>query len=488
MLGSKKVRILLSGDSITEGDGNASAYRFEMFKNLYEAGANFAFVGANGSGDVRLPAAYSAHGGHCGYIIGSEELETMSIRNKLTQSAYRESVEQADMVCLWIGYNDHYQKRHEGMAERYLRLLDCFYEINPKLIMYCGTLFDNCEELNGFLRDFDTAAYQKAYGREVHIVEVHQPQYLPIKGSEDFPEDDGHPAEPGNVKLGRMWADAVLPRVLELNASGEEEDTRVRVRGVISDLTDVTLRPREGKTFHADVWPTDAEVHTVLWFSDAPDVARVDDYGKVVAEGVGCARITAMALDGHMCAHATVTVAGNAVDLARGLRTVYEESFATDDRWDGNVEMITPKYHKISFRWNTAADGTLTSKEHFLLGKNVYCQFTYSSANDRTRSRERFFSLTVGGVEIRISGGAKYASLYENGRLLVDDEALPASATKATYSFLRQGNAVAFYRNNELLGEAVLTLPSPAEDQIRITFGKLNHKNYVCDLFVASDD
>ena len=67
-----RAKIFLTGDSITEGDGNASAYRYALFKKLWEAGAAFTFLGPNTSGDLRLPTAYYPHGGYCGITIGSD--------------------------------------------------------------------------------------------------------------------------------------------------------------------------------------------------------------------------------------------------------------------------------------------------------------------------------------------------------------------------------------------------------------------------------
>ena len=111
---------------------------------------------------------------------------------------------------------------------------------------------------------------------------------------------------------------------------------------------------------------------------------------------------------------------------------------------------------------------------------------TYWTANDSTRSRDRFFSIRIGGIELRISGGAKYASVYEDGVLLIEEEALPAVFTKAKYAVLHEKDTVQFYCNNELIGEANVAYPQE-KGRVEISFGKLNHKTYVSELSVRSN-
>ena len=63
------------GDSLTEGDGNPSAYRYPLFERLFKAGADFRFVGPSSSrDDVRLPALYNHHGGNASTIKSAKSI------------------------------------------------------------------------------------------------------------------------------------------------------------------------------------------------------------------------------------------------------------------------------------------------------------------------------------------------------------------------------------------------------------------------------
>ena len=482
----KKVKILLMGDSITEGDGNPSAYRFQFVKNLFRAGAIFQMIGPKTGWDCRLSDTYIRHGATCGHIIGSEALEKNSLRYNLTQEPFQAAVKEADILCLWIGFNDHYRKLNEGVEARYLKLLDCLYELNPTLSVYCSTLWHEESPLNPFLRSFDTEEYARKYGRKLTVTEVCKSEYMPVHGTDDFPEDDGHPTEKGNIKVGKMWADAVLAEVLARNAKGTGEDDRVRVTGIQTDMKKtLTLRPNEGVTVHASVLPENAEMHTVLYSSSNPAVLSVGDYGKAIAHKEGTAVLRAESLDGAFYEETLVTVAGAPLSYGEGLCEILSEDFTDESRWEGSTEKLAPAYRKLAFRWNGEPKGTLTHKKELAFGDTVYFEFTYWTANDSTRSRERYFSITVGGVELRISGGAKYASLYENGMLLAEEEALPAVFTKAAYAVLHAKDKVMLYCNNELVAEASVACP-PASGHVEINFDKLTHKTYVSNLTVKT--
>lgn len=448
-----RVKVFMSGDSITEGDGNASAYRYALFEKLYSAGAVFSFVGANTSGDVRLPKAYHRHGGHCGYIIGSDAAEDNSIRGKLEKPEYRAAAAEADVVLLWIGFNDYGRKCElDKITERYEKLLDKFYEINPKVIIYAATLFNRSEDqtvLNNWLLSFDTKAYL-ARGRELHIVDMSR--FSLDRAAGDFPEDDGHPTEAGNVKIAAMWYDAIIGRVLELNGTGDPDFVPAKaVTSLSGDLFPRTLRPGESATLHASALPEDAEVTTVLWSVDAPRTASVDCWGLVRALSPGKAVVSAKTLDGGFTLRAEITVAGEPIDYTAGLEKVFESDFTSEESWKGTEGVFSPKFNKLAFRWNRSAEGELTSAAELEVRGKTWLSFMTHTANDRTRDRGRFLSVCFAGLELRISGGAKYTSLYGDGVLLGDDESLPVVARDDVYALLLDGSTAYVLRNNEIL-------------------------------------
>ena len=65
----KNVRIACIGDSITQGTGTYSAYRYYLYRNLISAGATFTYVGSEKRADPRLPQQYQYHGGNTCFIL-----------------------------------------------------------------------------------------------------------------------------------------------------------------------------------------------------------------------------------------------------------------------------------------------------------------------------------------------------------------------------------------------------------------------------------
>ena len=82
----------------------------------------------------------------------------------------------------------------------------------------------------------------------------------------------------------------------------------IAVSGVTLDITDLTLVVGESKTLTATVKPSDATDKSVSWSSDKPDVATVDDSGKVEAKAAGEATVTVTTKDGGKTATCKVTV------------------------------------------------------------------------------------------------------------------------------------------------------------------------------------
>ena len=82
----------------------------------------------------------------------------------------------------------------------------------------------------------------------------------------------------------------------------------IAVSGVTLDITDLTLVVGESKTLTATVKPSDATDKSVSWSSDKPDVATVDDSGKVEAKSAGEATVTVTTKDGGKTATCKVTV------------------------------------------------------------------------------------------------------------------------------------------------------------------------------------
>ncbi len=85
-------------------------------------------------------------------------------------------------------------------------------------------------------------------------------------------------------------------------------DTTISVTGVTLDKETLTIKKGESATLTATVLPADASNKSVIWSSDNPDIATVDDVGKVTALSAGTATITVTTVDGSFTASCLVTV------------------------------------------------------------------------------------------------------------------------------------------------------------------------------------
>ena len=87
---------------------------------------------------------------------------------------------------------------------------------------------------------------------------------------------------------------------------------KVAVMGVTLDKTKLSLEEAKTEKLIATVLPENATNKKMTWHSDKPEVAEVDQNGKVTAKKTGTAKITVTTEDGSKTAECTVTVTAKA--------------------------------------------------------------------------------------------------------------------------------------------------------------------------------
>ncbi len=88
----------------------------------------------------------------------------------------------------------------------------------------------------------------------------------------------------------------------------EKVTEQVAVTGVTVSPTTATVEVRDSVQLNATVAPENATNKKVTWSSDKPEIASVDENGKVKGVAVGTAKITATTADGGKTASCNVTV------------------------------------------------------------------------------------------------------------------------------------------------------------------------------------
>ena len=464
----KRARIYMLGDSLTEGEGGS--YRFALFERLCRAGASFEFLGENVDGDIRLPGAYRRYGGGCGRAIGGNASEAGTLRRLLTEPAGRQAAARSDMILLWAGVDD------PEPVERYERLIEDIFSINPDVTVYAATLPDRDEASRDFNRRLLSRRVEDDAARGHRLTVVDMNRGGRRLGRAAFPADAESRMD--ERQAADAWMSALGEDVLELNRRGDPDYTEgVRVAAISADLRDVSLRPGEGLTFHAAVVPAEAENTAVLWHSSASDVASVDDYGTVRAHAPGNALISAATLEGGFRALARLNVSGEPFDPGAGLETAFALADAAD--WTGDTGVIGEG--KLNWDCESKRDGGIVLKNALPAAAKTLLSFEYAAAGERTRSPERYAAIDWGGVALRLSAGGMAIAVLEDGETRLTARLLPKQSILESYALLRDGRTLTLWRNGEKLG-AVKTQSLPEAGAPRVMWRDFAHLNEIRNL------
>ena len=82
----------------------------------------------------------------------------------------------------------------------------------------------------------------------------------------------------------------------------------IKVDSINLNSVSISLKTGETKTITATVAPSNASNKTVTWYSDDPQIAQVDEYGKVTGVSAGKTRIYCVSLEGNVVAECEISV------------------------------------------------------------------------------------------------------------------------------------------------------------------------------------
>ena len=211
---SDPVNIMCIGDSITEGVGTLSGWRYSFFEQMYAAGVKFNLVGSyTTTGDFRLPEGYRGYSAKGGWTT-KKILENMS--------TYVEN--DFDVVAIMLGYNDRLQWSAETSIEYYCGILDAIYAKNPEAYVYVSTMSPDAQHLDNDCAEWydytinpllpDMVAQYAEAGYTIKFV-----NNIPYGWTAaDFPASDYiHPTEKGRAKIATAFCDVMKNDMLYLN-------------------------------------------------------------------------------------------------------------------------------------------------------------------------------------------------------------------------------------------------------------------------------
>ncbi len=215
-------------------------------------------------------------------------------------------------------------------------------------------------------------------------------------------------------------------------AAGGGDNPQVAVTAIVLSEPSLRLDIGTQQTLTATLTPDDATDKSVVWSSDRPEVAAVDEQGTVTAAGVGSATITATAKGGkELSATCSVTV-DPVVYVAgsyNGNTAVLWTNGVQSDLTDGGIAAIandvyvSDKGDVYVVGWDTPDD---TGIDRAVLWKNGEMSYL-SDGKKNTQAKSVFVhggDVYVAGNEI---GTANKVFLWKNGEPTV----LPSQANYA---------------------------------------------------------
>ena len=484
-----QVNIACIGDSITEGVGTYSAYRYYLFENLYKQGLKFNFVGPYTSTDPRLPSAYYAHGGYSGAVIGPN-------CNSGARSSYdwlphyvAGSSGTADIALVMLGHNNYYQKIDiDNIDEVYKNFILRIFELAPDITVYCATMVNTTTGMSPDVEKGYTdtglnalipgvVAELQAEGYDVKFFDLQTATKLSGANGDFKPSDGVHPNEQGQKKIGDAWAGAIAKQVKEMNDAGEGSNTTkiVPTLSIGLDVNEINLTAGGyRKRLYADVQMRAATINTVLWESSNPSVASVDINGLITPLAEGECTITATTLSGGFTSTCKVNVAA-AVSSENELVTAFSDHFSLPERWTGGgFQGLGDNGIHIWF----PGQGNYTqydTRRHYPVEREFKLTTNYTVAgNEASFTNYTYTSFGFAGLEMRLAYGAKTIELYHNSTLL-GKWTHNYEGGMRQYDLHYSNGTVNVIRNNEIVIQTTVPYSElPATSPIKFYSGEFN--------------
>ena len=486
-----RVRILPLGDSLTQGDGSPSSYRFALYSLLAADDIPFRFVGGVKSSDWRLPPDCRYHSGRGG--ITTEGLLAFHTEGSdLYIPSWAEAAREAEVVLLYIGTNDSYRGLPvEDYIPRVDRLLAMLYTYNPALsTVFIATmrsraaLSENLKIMNAALLDPAFIADQAAKGRDVRIVDFNgdnTPENLPT----DYPKDDGHPNESGNRKLALMWHAAIADRIRELSATLSPADAE---EAPYATCHTATLRIPAGSGERILLSPAVGGEIAYLFESDSEAIAEVDEDGTVYGHSEGECTVRVLAARGRTpIAEVRVFVEGITPDVLDRFPVRHTPAL-TEEGYVAPEKALRPSANGLCVRYPHWIEGEICSRATFPQG-DVCLAFDMTAVCALPKVTDGFLTLSLGDIALTFRHVATSITLSVGDRSITATDPTPPY-NRHPMRLVREGNTVTLYRG----GITLLSLSSPQEAKreeapLRITWKNYDAMiHYFYDLTVATKE
>ncbi len=441
------INILPLGDSITDGAGTHSGYRFFLHNLLIENGISFRFVGPKKAFDPRMADRYQCHAGYGGNTIGPDNSRSGSIYSRLPDVLKSD----IDIVLLMMGRNNYFQKIDlDRIDEVYYNFVHEILKHKPNVHIFIGTMnyskagnSPDDPALSGLNKLLPAVCEKlKGEGYNVHFTDIATRSNL---GKADFkPWDNTHPNDIGQEKIARVWFEDILPLAKMLNEETENRENEVTVKEFCINENELNLCEGEEYQLKPIFTPENPYEFTTLWSSDNTDIVDIDSLGRITAKKCGSAAVTGKHIASGLVSHCKIDVAET---KKLDEKVFFANAYSDADNWTGNTEMI--KDNKI-LMWFIRKDFTVLTKEEFAVSNRFKIKLVYEINDNKGILFNNFIALKLGGLEMRLYDGVTSAQILFDGEVLGEWKSYPEINAK-TYTLFYDNGDITLSKGGEKL-------------------------------------
>ena len=484
-----RVRILPLGDSLTQGDGNPSAYRYDLYRLLDGADIPFRFVGGVCGGDWRLPPDCRYHSSRGG-ITTNGLIAYHTEGSEVFSPAWVEAIREAEVALVCIGANDIYRGLPvEEYTARLVTLLDMLYSYNPALsTVFIATMRTNWGanekqiRMNAALLDPAFAAAEAAKGRDVRVLDFNG-EGAPENLKSDYPPDDGHPNAVGNRKLAELWFAGIAERIAELASTLTPADARPLPP--VSCETAVLSVPVGGGA-RIRLTPASGGEVSYLFESENAAVAEVDEDGTVYGCREGECTVRVMTARGcRPIGHVRVSVLGTLADVLDAY-PVRKRPEISEAGYIAPEKALRPTAGGVCVRYPHWIEGEIVTREAYPQGE-VCLAFDMTAVSAFPTESSGFLTLSLGDMSLtfRHFGTDMTLTVGEHSVTLTDPT---PPYGRRPMRLVREGSRATLLRGGVvLLTLTGLSAPTGAPAPLSITWSEYHAMiHYFYDLTVAT--
>ncbi len=208
------IKIMLLGDSLTQGTAGSSGYRSYLYDMLKKDGYDFNFVGPWVIEPAFMPAGNRSHAGVGGYRMSG-------IKNDMNTFM---SID-CDVIVMMIGTNDMNSDSAEGLTNQYAELVDMITESKPEVRLFCASAPPVSFSSGSYTQkhvDFNKGVKgicEKKTKEGFHVTWVDMsPESSKITNEDLDPEDHVHPVASGWEKFAITIYNTIKSTMTELSA------------------------------------------------------------------------------------------------------------------------------------------------------------------------------------------------------------------------------------------------------------------------------